>query len=206
MKTAPNMDELKDRVSLGARRWSPGTRVVKIERLSGGASSLTYVAVLSGGDEREIVLKIAPAGLEPVRNRDVLRQSRVLLALSQIPGLPVPRVLFEDPGDPPQTPPFFAMELIDGHSYEPRSDGGVIDPPSATELEARLRHAARVLAKLHLVDPNAVGLSTEPVVTLADEVHRWGQAFAVVATTTFERAPVRLAKRSRPPCRMIVTR
>src|SRR5580698_7849392 len=43
--------------------------VTGVVPLSGGASSLTYAGTL---DERRVVVKVAPPGVEPVRNRDVL--------------------------------------------------------------------------------------------------------------------------------------
>src|SRR5437773_1383546 len=104
--------------------------------LLGGASSRTYSALLSGapeGDER-VVVKVAPAGLPPVRNRDVLRQARVLRTLESCEGIRVPRVLFDDPGDPPDVPPFFVMSFVDGESVDPNIDDvDVLPPPSDLE-------------------------------------------------------------------------
>ncbi|MGW0584042.1 phosphotransferase family protein, partial [Streptomyces sp. NPDC002920] len=70
--------ELTERTAVALRGWAPDGRVRSVEPLTGGTSSLTYVAALEGvpaGYER-VVLKVAPPGLEPVRNRDVLRQAR----------------------------------------------------------------------------------------------------------------------------------
>ena len=39
------------------------------------------------------MIKVAPPGLEPVRNRDVLRQARALRALHPVDGVNVPEVL-----------------------------------------------------------------------------------------------------------------
>jgi aminoglycoside phosphotransferase (APT) family kinase protein len=142
-----------------------------LRRLEGGASSLTY-----RGDAREpgsgspVVVKVAPAGLEPVRNRDVLRQARVLQAL-RAAGVPVPAVLFEDAGAPPEVPPLFVMELVPGTSLEPLFDLQPGDEPAV--VAARMRDAARVMAALHAHDPGALGLGDEAVVPLADEVARW---------------------------------
>src|SRR5215475_2532503 len=76
-----------------------------IEPLAGGASSLTYSARVG---DRRVVVKVAPPGLPPVRNRDVLRQARLLRALRTTP-VPVPEVVGEDAGDPPDVPPLFIM-------------------------------------------------------------------------------------------------
>ena len=147
-------------------------RVAGIRRLAGGASSLTYAGTTPGG--REVVVKVAPAGVPPVLNRDVLRQARVLRALGGT-GVPVPEVLWEDGGNPPGVPPLFVMSFVAGTSLEPLFDldlDGGDDDDVATVAE-RMRSAARAMAALHAVDPNAIGLGREPVVGPAEEVERW---------------------------------
>src|SRR5206468_345789 len=106
----------------------------------------------------QIVLKVAPAGLAPVRNRDVLRQARVLRALARAPRVRVPRVLFEDAGEPPEIPPFFAMRYVEGDSFEPHmdEDGGRLPYPDV--VDARARGAARMLGALHTALPEMIGL------------------------------------------------
>jgi aminoglycoside phosphotransferase (APT) family kinase protein len=123
------------------------------------------------------VVKVAPAGVDPVLNRDVLRQARLLRALSGS-GVPVPEVLWEDAGDPPDMPPLFVMNLVPGTAFEPLfdpDDGGDV----ATVAE-RLRHAVRLLAALHTLDPHAVGLGSEPTVGPAEEVARWCRLLGTV--------------------------
>src|SRR5262245_16939439 len=116
-----------------------------IQRLAGGASSLTYSAGTPGG---RVVVKVAPAGVPPVLHRDVLRQARVLRALSTT-GVPVPEVLWQDPGDPPDVPPLFVMSFLPGTSLEPLFDLG---PGSAADAPAvvadRMRNGARAMAAL----------------------------------------------------------
>lgn len=57
-----------------------------LEALPGGTSSLTYSARTGGGTR--VVVKVAPPGLDPVRNRNVLRQARVLTALAEVADAP----------------------------------------------------------------------------------------------------------------------
>jgi len=98
--------------------------------MTGGTSSLTYVATLSGvpaGYER-VVLEVAPPGLAPVRNRDVLRQARITRVLADRPGVRVPAVLFWDEGKSPDASPFVAMELVPGQCVEPCSEPTVRAP------------------------------------------------------------------------------
>src|SRR6476659_8977755 len=126
-----DLDELRQRlVPLGAADVAP---------LAGGASSLTFSARV--GDQR-VVVKVAPPGLPPVLNRDVLRQARVLRALHGT-AVPVPDVLWEDAGDPPDEPPLFVMSFVAGASLEPLFD--LDDPGAGSEGYARPERYRRVV-------------------------------------------------------------
>ncbi|RZL76795.1 MAG: phosphotransferase family protein [Rhodococcus sp. (in: high G+C Gram-positive bacteria)] len=154
------------------RRW-PGAAVSAPSALPGGVSSLTYRARLTrpGLTDTGIVLKMAPPGLEPVRNRDVLRQARIIRLLAAAPGVRVPSILFEEDGTADR-PPLFAMSLVDGQSYEPLLD--VVDsPPDPGTVDVRARAAAGMLARVQNLDPVALGVGDEPVVTIAEELGRW---------------------------------
>lgn len=129
-------------------------------------------------DAAAVVIKVAPTGVAPVAHRDVLRQSRLMRALEPT-DVPVPRVVLEDKGDPPDVPPLFVMTLLDGDCVEPLFDVGA-DLPSGGTVAARFRRAAAVLARLHRVDPAAVGLAGEPVLNPADEVQRWSRTLETV--------------------------
>jgi aminoglycoside phosphotransferase (APT) family kinase protein len=146
--------------------------------LPGGASSLSYAATATvDGVARGVVVKVAPPGLPPVRNRDVLRQARLLRALAPT-AVPVPEVLWEDPGDPPEIPPVFVMAFVEGTSLEPLFDLDGDEDPGV--VGNRLLNAARVLAVLHRLDPAGIGLSGEPLVGPAAEVERWVRALGTV--------------------------
>ena len=85
------MDE--DELCARVRQVMPVHAVSDLTALQGGVSSLTYSAIVTvGGRTEQVVVKVAPPGLEPTKNRDVLRQSRLLAALGGTP-VPVPRVL-----------------------------------------------------------------------------------------------------------------
>ena len=99
------LDDLLDRARAAAATWRPGATISGIEPLTGGASSLTFIARLAGaGDVDRVVLKVAPPGLAPVKNRDVLRQALLMRAVHGRPGVPVPEVHFTDAGAPSMTP------------------------------------------------------------------------------------------------------
>ena len=118
-----DLDELRRRLQA-----VPGSPVTNVAPLAGGASSLTFRGERDG---RTVVIKVAPPGVEPVAHRDVLRQARVMKALAGS-RVPVPEVLWEDAGSPPDTPPLFVMTHVEGDCSEPLFDGC---PPTADLVE-----------------------------------------------------------------------
>ena len=77
--------QLRDRVAQRVTDWRPGALVRGVSPLTGGTSSLTFLVDLDGVDagETPVVLKVAPPGLAPLRNRDVLRQARLQKAVQR---------------------------------------------------------------------------------------------------------------------------
>jgi aminoglycoside phosphotransferase (APT) family kinase protein len=147
------------------RRRLAAARVTDVSQLAGGASSLTFRGARDG---QAVVIKVAPPGVEPVAHRDVLRQARIIKALAATP-VPVPEVIWQDPGDPPHIPPLFVMSHVEGDSTEPLFDGCEPTP----DVVERYRNACRTMAALHSVAPAALGLGGEPVADPVAEVHRW---------------------------------
>ncbi|HEX3974729.1 MAG TPA: phosphotransferase family protein [Solirubrobacteraceae bacterium] len=172
--TADALRELPARVRGAARRRWPGAELGTLDPLPGGISSLTYATTLHDAEEaeRRVVVKVAPPGLEPVRNRDVLRQARVMAAVHGAPGVLVPEVLVTDDG----SPPFFVMAFVPGEAYEPKWDVSSA-PPAPEVVGARARAAARMLARLQAIEPAAVGIEDAPL-TPDQEVERWAALFA----------------------------
>jgi aminoglycoside phosphotransferase (APT) family kinase protein len=173
--------QLRDRVAQRVTDWRPAARVTGLSPLTGGTSSLTFLVELAGvaAGETPVVLKVAPPGLAPVRNRDVLRQARLQKAV-QGAGRPLaPDVRFADPGEPPEVPPFMAMNLVPGECVEPVLCDAA-ERPAPGQVRARFLDAVQVLAQLHGIAPAEVGLGDEPAVGLADEVDRWTNAFATL--------------------------
>lgn len=177
------MDELlaglRLRMEGAVANWSPNASVVDLAPLTGGSSSLTFIATLAGGEHERVVVKMAPPGLPAVRNRDVLRQSRLMRALESAPRVPITRSLFEVEAESLEAPPFFAMDLVPGECVEPALEP-LASRPSPKIVEARAYDAARALAALHAVEPAVVGLGDEVVITVHDEIERWHKAFTTV--------------------------
>ena len=122
-----------------------------------------------------MVVKVAPPGLAPVRNRDVLRQARILRLLTSDGSVPVPTVLAEDDG----SPPLFVMTLVPGESYEPLLDAAP-RPPSPGVVTARALAAARALARLQNVPVEQTG---ERAVPVSAELDRWARLLDTVDPT-----------------------
>jgi aminoglycoside phosphotransferase (APT) family kinase protein len=180
--SALDLDRLLQRADRGAAEWSAGCHATALELVAGGYSSLTYSGRLEGHPEglESLVLKVAPPGLRPVGNRDVLRQARVLEALAGTPGLPVPTVYFGVEGSEAEDPPFFAMEEIPGQSWEPFLDAAA-DAPSQDALDRRAIEATKMLAALHAVGPEDVELDELESATPAGELEKWERALATLS-------------------------
>ncbi len=162
----------------------------QLSPLPGGASSLTYAARVDGAPCDRVVVKMAPPGLPPLRNRDVLRQARVLRALAEVPEVAVPVVHADDRGDPPEVPPLFVMDYVPGESYEPllTAHGSRSEPPPDAQVAARALAAVQMLAALHRQDAAALGLGGEPATSLGQEHARWARALSTCALSDTEAA------------------
>ncbi len=172
------IEELRERTQRASQSWRPGADVTSVEPLTGGSSSLTFTIRFKGVPEPDevVVLKVAPPGLPPVRNRDVLRQGTLMRALAGRDGVAVPEVLFEDAGDPPGVSPFLAMNLVPGECLEPILQA-TPDPRRFGEFRSRAFDAARMLAAMHRLEPATIGLAGEPVVSIDAEIDRWVRAY-----------------------------
>ncbi|WP_068395949.1 phosphotransferase family protein [Kribbia dieselivorans] len=172
----PDPEAMRSRLDgLFETRW-PGARTGDLRRLPGGVSSLTYLVSVTGlAEVSHVVVKVAPPGLAPVRNRDVLRQARLMRALGSATDLRLPEVLLEEDGDPP----LFVMTRLVGDSYEPLTDVAA-DPPSPAVVRERAFAAAGALAAMQAVLPEELGLGDEPVLTPADELAKWAALFDTV--------------------------
>jgi aminoglycoside phosphotransferase (APT) family kinase protein len=163
--------DLYERAAAALAAASPGSDLGPLTRLQGGTSSITYSADLAAGPTPKVVLKVAPAGLDPTKNRDVLRQARIQRAL-QGTGVPCPVVIAEGAGPSLERPPFYVMGFEEGDCVEPSvlPDGKELP---ASEVRARELGCARIGGLLHALDPDALGLGGEPEVTPDEELDRW---------------------------------
>ncbi len=121
-----------------------------LERISGGQSNPTFFATLGG---TRLVVRKKPAGDVLPSAHAVDREYRVISALAAT-DVPVPRaVLFCDDTSIVGTP-FYAMERLDGRVFHDAALPGV----SPADRTAMYFAMAETLARLHDVDPVAIGL------------------------------------------------
>lgn len=167
-------DELAARTAAALAPEWPRVQVAGFAELTGGASSLTYAADLVDGPAPRVVVKVAPPGLAPVRNRDVLRQASVLTRLAGQADVLVPQVFARDVGQPPDEPPLFVMSFEPGDSAEPLFVAADLEPEL---VRARALHAARMVAALHRTPVDDLA---DESVSPQQEVEKWDRALATV--------------------------
>lgn len=151
-------------------------RLDAVEKFSDGQSNPTYK--LTSGD-RAFVLRAKPPG-ELLRSAHAVdREFRVMQALAAT-DVPVPRVFHLSGETSPMGPQFLVMEMVEGRIFW---------DPALPELKASERSAVYdamndTLARLHSVDPVAIGLGDfgKPGNYFERQVARWSRQYAQAAT------------------------
>src|SRR5262245_4616145 len=144
------------------------------EVIAGGRSNLTYV--VSDG-RRPVVLRRPPLGHVLPTAHDMGREFRVIAALYPT-GFPVPRPLHLCSGDAatggPLGVPFYLMSYVEGVVLRGRAELERLDRTAGRRVSELL---IDTLARLHAVDPTAIGLADfgRPEGYLQRQVRRWHQ-------------------------------
>lgn len=128
------------------------TRPVGVSLITGGHSNLTFTLADASG--RRWVLRRPPLGQVLATAHDVAREYRVISALADT-SVPLPPLVGLCTDDSVNDAPFYVMDFVDGVV--------VRDAAAADNMTVDQRHRAgqsliEVLASIHAVDPNAVGL------------------------------------------------
>jgi aminoglycoside phosphotransferase (APT) family kinase protein len=150
---------------LGDDAW----RDVSIELVAGGKSNLTFVVSSAAGD---VVLLRPPLSTLLPTAHDMRREHRVMTALWETP-VPVPKTLAMCTDEDVLGAPFYVMERVLGHIVREQLPPGYAEEPG--QRRAIGEGLIDVLAALHQVDPDAVGLSDygKPVGYRDRQVRRW---------------------------------
>jgi len=136
----------------------PGCKaLVKVDRLSGGASQETYRIVIdTAAGEQLLAMRRAPGGVktEPVPGHPGLDVEALLMRSARDVGVPEPQVyhvLQDDDG----LGEGFIMEWLEGEALGAR----IARAPAFAELRPRLAYeCGKLMAKIHSVDLDATGL------------------------------------------------
>jgi aminoglycoside phosphotransferase (APT) family kinase protein len=122
------------------------------ETISGGHSNLTYRVDDAAG--RRWVLRRPPLGHVLATAHDMSREYRVISALAPT-DVPVPPVVGLCDDTTVNGAPFYVMDYVEGAVLRNRADAEHLD----REVRRRCgEELADVLAKIHAVDPDAIGL------------------------------------------------
>ena len=143
----------------------------EVALISGGKSNLTYRVACDAG---EVVLRRPPLGHVLPTAHDMVREHRVLRALDGT-AVPVPRVLHLGSANDPLGVDFYVMERVLGHVCRNALPQGYADAPAARAAIGDV--LVDVLADLHSVDPEAVGLAGfgRPAGFVERQLRRWSQ-------------------------------
>lgn len=152
------------------------TAIASLEQVSGGQSNPTYFLTVGG---QSMVLRKAPTGNGLPGAHAVDREFRVLQALPDS-GVPVPKVFELETNPDVLGAPFYLMERVPG-IIEHRSDLPDHDP---TYRQSLYREKARVLGRLHAIDPDAVGLTGfgRPGNFFERQISRWSKQWDLSKT------------------------
>jgi aminoglycoside phosphotransferase (APT) family kinase protein len=148
-----------------------------LQRFSGGASNLTYLARFG---DRELVLRAPPPGASTLKSgaHDMEREHRILSRLR--PHYPkAPRVVcLVDAADSPFGGAFFAMERVPGRVLRGHE---ALDPASMARASAALVDG---LVELHAIDLERAGLADigKPQGYLERQVSMWADRYEKART------------------------
>jgi aminoglycoside phosphotransferase (APT) family kinase protein len=122
--------------------------------IAGGHSNLTYRVTDAAG--RALVLRRPPLGAVLATAHDMGREHRIIAALAGS-GVPVPPALGLCSDDAVNGAPFYLMAFVDGVVLDL---AGTVEKAFPTPAQRRSigRHVIEVLARLHAVDVDAIGL------------------------------------------------
>ncbi len=152
------------------------TGELRAELISGGRSNLTFLVY---DDAAKWVLRRPPLhGLTPSAH-DMAREYKVVAALADTP-VPVARAVTMRNDDSVSGAPFQMVEYVPGRVVRHADELAALGDKDS--VSACVDALIKVLADLHAVDPDAVGLGDfgKPSGYLERQVRRWGSQWELV--------------------------
>jgi aminoglycoside phosphotransferase (APT) family kinase protein len=149
----------------GDGRW----RSLDATLIAGGKSNLTFELTSAAG---ALILRRPPSGELLPSAHDMGREARIQRAL-EATSVPVPKIVLTEPGADLLGVPFYVMEKVPGHIIRDELPDGYAQTPA--EKLALSDALVDVLADLHAVDPEAIGLGDygRPDGYLERQLRRW---------------------------------
>lgn len=141
------------------------------ELVLAGGSNLSYV--LSDSANRRWIMRRGPVSARLSKAHDMGREWRVMSALQDVGGVPVPQCIAYCADTEVNDSPFYVMELVEGRIL--RSADDALDMDDARCLTA-MRSLVGVQAALHSVNVEEIGiadLSRTHDGYVARQLHRW---------------------------------
>lgn len=134
---------------------------VEVPASNGMSSETVLLDATWGGEHHRLVARLAPeASAVPVfPSYDLERQARVMTAVRTACDVPVPEVLWSEPGDGPLGTPFFVMRRVDGRvppDVMPYNFDSWVTAASPAERSLLQSSSISALARMH-----AIGAPTE---------------------------------------------
>ena len=168
MTDLPGLDLARLTTYLDAATPGLATGPLSAELITGGRSNLTYY--LTDGTHRW-VLRRPPLGHVLSTAHDMSREYRVLSALAKT-SVPVPGTIHLCADPEPLGAPFYLMTHVPGVVLRSQQQCAALGAARCQALGERL---VDVLAELHTVDPDSVGLGDfgRPQGYLTRQVARW---------------------------------
>ena len=127
---------------------------LRFSRLGQGHSNLTFL--VTGAEERALVLRRPPLGELLASAHDVAREARILSAL-ETTDVPAPRVLGVCSDSRVSDVPLVVMEHVDGLAFDDSAVAETLSPERRRAIGFGLVEA---LARIHAVDLAQAGLET----------------------------------------------
>ena len=148
------------------------------ELIAGGRSNLTFR--VTDQADHAWVLRRPPMGHVLATAHDMGREHRIISALAPT-DVPVAPVVGLSADDSISGAPFYVMDFVDGTVIR---DASVAKALSVEQRAAAGRSIAETLAKIHAVDPDAVGLGElgRKEGYIARQLKRWNGQFEQSAT------------------------
>jgi aminoglycoside phosphotransferase (APT) family kinase protein len=174
--TIPGID--RDRVTEWFGQHTDARAPLTFDLIAGGRSNLTFRVVDAMG--RSWVLRRPPLGHVLATAHDMAREHRIISALAPT-DVPVAPAVGLCTDETVNGAPFYVMGFVDGIVVR---DGSVAQHLSVEQRAAAGRSVAETLAKIHAVDPDAVGLGDlgRKEGYVARQLKRWNGQFEQART------------------------